>query len=955
MSVTGFRFWQYVGLLLIFAGIAAGYWYWRSEASTNKRASNTGLVGYWSFDEGSGTQAGDGSGQGNHGTLTNMEAGDWIDGKRGKALNFDGVNEYVVTGSTGVQSNNYTWSAWVMVRSLPASGNQEGILDFGDSSTDQALAIDNNFAGRYGFVAVSYCPSCNDFVSVGSAPSLNQWYHLTIVRNTSSMTLKLYVNGVEVGSDPLGNATASYGALTSRYLGQRVNAGYFDGYLDEVRIYNRALTGTEITNLYTLGAAKLNTDHNESLTSGLVGLWSFNGPDISGTTAYDRSGSGNNGTLTNGPTAAAGISGQALSFDGSNDLVSAGSPVTLDNLTNLSVSFWANPDAIPASNDPNLVGKISVGFTSGWGAQACDTSAANCSGASDNISFVRHFATNPGRWRTPADSLPAGTWSHVVVTHDGTTNAPTIYVNGVSQALTTVQTPSGSLTSDASNDLIIGNVSDASDPFDGKIDEVRVYNRALSATEIESLYRLGQPDKVNTSVSQPQGTGRLDSGLAGYWPLDDGSGTNANDASTNNNDGTLTNGPTWTTGQIGGGVDFDGSDDYISYANTIPFNSDDFSVSAWARMDGAAGGDGENSIFTQRITSVGAGNPSVTLYYDINEYPSFFIRDNVGTGVNLSYSSAQSFGAWQHIVGVKTATATTLYLNGAAVATTTHSLSGDFDAGVDIRQIGRQQYTGGNNQFNGVIDEVRVYQRALSADEVAQLYRLTSPTGVDTSLKGYWSFNGQDMSGTTAYDRSGAGVTGTLTNGPVASKGNLGQGVSFDGTDDYVTGSISSLDTPVTLCAWYKPSETSNIYDNTAQSDVPLMLRTGSALYEALLIYLENNAASSIIARASALDNSNGSYSTASGTTNLWTYRGQWIHVCGVFTSSTSRTVYLNGVAEATDTATENVNGLTTVYAGVGTDSTAFWGYAKGTVDEARVYNRALSSSEIAALYNQGR
>jgi hypothetical protein len=65
--------------------------------------------------------------------------------------------------------------------------------------------------------------------------------------------------------------------------------------------------------------------------------------------------------------------------------------------------------------------------------------------------------------------------------------------------------------------------------------------------------------KINTNISEDS----LVLGLSGYWPLDDGSGTNANDASVNNNDGTLTLGPTWTTGQIGGAVNFDGSDDYI--------------------------------------------------------------------------------------------------------------------------------------------------------------------------------------------------------------------------------------------------------------------------------------------------------------------------------------------------------------------------------------------------------
>src|SRR3989338_2465947 len=62
------------------------------------------------------------------------------------------------------------------------------------------------------------------------------------------------------------------------------------------------------------------------LTNGLVGYWSFDGKDMAGNTAYDRSGQGNNGTLTNGPTRAIGKIGQGLSFDGSNDYVAAARP-----------------------------------------------------------------------------------------------------------------------------------------------------------------------------------------------------------------------------------------------------------------------------------------------------------------------------------------------------------------------------------------------------------------------------------------------------------------------------------------------------------------------------------------------------------------------------------------------------------------------------------------------------
>ena len=86
---------------------------------------------------------------------------------------------------------------------------------------------------------------------------------------------------------------------------------------------------------------------NQKLTNGLVGLWSFDGADMAGTVAYDRSGQGNNGTLTNGPSKAIGKIGQGLQFDGVDDRVPSGTSANFD-FTYASSKFtwsgWIRPD-----------------------------------------------------------------------------------------------------------------------------------------------------------------------------------------------------------------------------------------------------------------------------------------------------------------------------------------------------------------------------------------------------------------------------------------------------------------------------------------------------------------------------------------------------------------------------------------------------------------------------------
>ena len=100
-----------------------------SAANLAKPANNLGLGGYWSFDDGAGTAASDLSGSGNAGTLTNMDsATDWVAGKRGKALDFDGSNDYVTMGDVlDMGTGDFTVSVWV--KTTDASGTVRGIVN----------------------------------------------------------------------------------------------------------------------------------------------------------------------------------------------------------------------------------------------------------------------------------------------------------------------------------------------------------------------------------------------------------------------------------------------------------------------------------------------------------------------------------------------------------------------------------------------------------------------------------------------------------------------------------------------------------------------------------------------------------------------------------------------------------------------------------------------------------
>src|SRR3989344_558627 len=236
------------------------------------------------------------------------------------------------------------------------------------------------------------------------------------------------------------------------------------------------------------------------ITSGLVGWWKLD--DSSGTSATDSSGNGNTGTLINNPAWATGKIDGALNFDGVNDYVNAGTPSTLNNLPALSISVWIKPDSL--SNPGNVIVAKTHGATptfTGWVLRT-----ENPSGNHNSLYFSADFNRNlndPGF--DPGQDLIAvaeenvievGGWNHVVVTWDGSKIAANakFYVNGslVGKSPTHDKDINGDGTrsDDSYRPLIIGDdyQQPQGQPFDGLIDDVRIYNRVLSAVEIQAIY-----------------------------------------------------------------------------------------------------------------------------------------------------------------------------------------------------------------------------------------------------------------------------------------------------------------------------------------------------------------------------------------------------------------------------------------------------------------------------------
>ena len=253
---AGNRIAQPTGTSYTDTGLAAGTYYYKltaEDAAANiSPASNeatatvttppvTGLVAAYGFDTGSGTTTPDQSGTGNNGTLTNAT---WTTtSKYGQALTFNGTNASVTIPDANSLdlTTGMTLEAWVRPTAL-GSSYRTAIMKEQPGSMAYGLYANGSGTAEAPIGEV-YINGYRDAVGTAQLP-LNTWTHLATTYNGN--VLALYVNGVQAGQLVIaGSMVASTGAL--KIGGNAIWGEWFQGEIDEVRIYNRALTATEIT------------------------------------------------------------------------------------------------------------------------------------------------------------------------------------------------------------------------------------------------------------------------------------------------------------------------------------------------------------------------------------------------------------------------------------------------------------------------------------------------------------------------------------------------------------------------------------------------------------------------------------------------------------------------------------------------------------------------------------
>ena len=210
-----------------------------------------------------------------------------------------------------------------------------------------------------------------------------------------------------------------------------------------------------------------------------------------GPTAVDSEG-GHDGTWSNDPTPAPAVIDGGLAFDGTDDYVDLTSDTELDDvfLGGATVMAWVYAEGWGENNYGRILDKSSElgGERDGW--------MIGLFGDKQAVSLAQGFTGGRGFWRPQDGSFPLNQWVQVVIAYDSSSDAndPVIYQNAVVQTPMVEIVPSGTIRSDESISLTLGNHAlDSSRTFDGKIDDVRIYKRILSETEIADLYAANLP------------------------------------------------------------------------------------------------------------------------------------------------------------------------------------------------------------------------------------------------------------------------------------------------------------------------------------------------------------------------------------------------------------------------------------------------------------------------------
>lgn len=980
--------------------------------------STTGMVAQWNFNETSGTTAVSGGtcGTSCNGTLTNMTTTGqdaavgtgWTDNNRRwgtGAVMTDGSNDYVsITDNVAINPVNLSVEMWVK-----PNGNQTGktiLSKYSAVPAEYELGIDNN-----GYLIFRSDSSSTAYYAIDTdrSTSYTGWIYVVGTYDTDNK-LRIYVNGV------LKNISASFTRDTSRSdnlnLGRRPYTGaegYFNGIIDSTRIYSRALSDNEILSNYQSGNIEF-----QYRTSDDGNTWS-------NWTSY------NDG---------------ALIFDGNDDHIVVDDVAAVDSLTSFSTCAWVNNDTL--ITDSMIWSKVDN--TTWSGIMFVKDIVGQVSGRTNTYKIWVGQNSAAAFIEGATNSATIGAWQHVCATY--TANSATglrLYVNGVEDANSPVSTV-GITSIDAGTSILnIGKYNPGTTSYmDGSIDNIQIYNRVLTGSEIASNYTM--PD-FETPYSS--------SGLLANWKFNELSDTTAVSGGTCGIacNGTLTNFSS-TTGRdsstiSGWTAKTKLGSDYPEYSfdNPYLYKTDDTGLIGYWPMEEVSGtgayikdvsvpfaiggtvtysGGYTIHTFTSNgtfvvngtekveILTVGGGGGAGGGYYDGGSNPSSYnggggggeviylssvslnpsaISVTIGSGGIANNNNAGISGG----AGVSSVFGSYTARGGAGGYFRGHGgANGDtvHDGGIkpaDVNIFGAGGGGGaGQNGFNGVSTSLggaggNGVAYTISGSSV--YYGGGGGGGGSTSISsgglggggygnnnspqnGFANTGGGGGGGSGSAGTNGSGGTGivivrypssytattidtigdTTPTGTTYVSGKSGGARSFNGSSDVLSctdascggaGKLDVMTGSISISTWVKPNTCSTVSVSPGIID-----KFDTATSKGYLIYNEYYSGANVW---TFYDPVNSSY--ARSTTPCVV--GAWTYITAVYDSSAStKKMYINGKLETTLTGQSPMGDSGSDF-NIGRYRNAGL-YYNGIIDEVRIFNTALSASTISSDYISG-
>ena len=686
-------------------------------------------------------------------------------------LQFRGTGDHVIAGPVvNLANRSFTIEFWAK-RNF--EGRNDHTIGLGDSQQVRRylhLVFLDNQALRFGFFGDDLDTATGLFLA-------GQWYHIACVYESATRERRIYVNGVGVATNIAGGHFAANGYL---YFGQNygeLGAGgaNFNGFLDEVRVWDHARTAAQVAANYrrqlagTEGGLLAYFPFNEGAganTANLVGIERTNpgtlvGPiwnpvedalsvptpltsppiGITGSAAQLRA-VVNPNQATSSNSFRWGPGSTALSFDGAGDRVVIPHYNGL-NAYPMTVAVWVKT----APNSSGTILNKYVNFSlNGW----------QLAIGAGRVSAFYHRGGGADVIQTvEGGNVDDGDWHHVAFTVASTGGS--IFVDGQLRASGPFTGNPGPCTT--VEKLTIGEV--AGSFFKGQVDDVTLWNTLLTPTEIANL--------LTTPVTPAH---PRYSALVGHWNFDEGTGIIAADSSPSNGDGLLVGAPTWSTAArpiltnatpmtaVGGAnqaINLDGVNDYVDVPPGTWFQGD-LTIEAWVFA--------RSYNYYSRVIDFGNGPNADNVVLLLSQQNNGKVIFNVtqGTvGQAIVSDSPIPLNEWVHVAATLSGTTATLYLNGAVWGR--GNVHQPRAVSRVANYIGRSNWPPPDEYANAAFDDVRIWATALSTETIRQWKDRSDLAGHPqrSSLWGQWQFD--EASGTIALD-SAVGANGTLVNGP---------------------------------------------------------------------------------------------------------------------------------------------------------------------------------------------